>query len=85
MQQQAIITGPEIRAARALLGWTSQELAERARISRDGLRNAETSPGIPQTLTKTVIAIRSALEAGGAVFLVLDDPDIHCIVALRKS
>lgn len=64
-----MISGPQIRAARALLGWSAGELARRARLGSATIQRAESAPGIPATQASTLYAIQQALEAGGVVFL----------------
>jgi hypothetical protein len=69
-QDFAMLTGPEIRVARRMLGWTAMELAGQAKISRDALRNAEGSDGIGAVQTKTLAAIKGTLERAGIIFVV---------------
>lgn len=64
-----MISGPQIRAARALLGWTVHDLATRSRLSYATVQRAESSPGIPSTQATNLFAIQQALEQGGVVFL----------------
>ena len=64
-----MIIGPQIRAARALLGWSAAELAARAGISYPTVQRAEAVNGIPGMRTPNLAAIQRALEAGGIVFL----------------
>jgi transcriptional regulator with XRE-family HTH domain len=63
-----MITGPQIRAARALLGWTAADLAQHAKLGSATVQRAETAAGIPTTQATNLYAIQQALEAGGAVF-----------------
>jgi transcriptional regulator with XRE-family HTH domain len=64
-----MITGPQIRAARALLGWSGADLARRAGISYPTVQRAETATGIPGMRLYNLIALQRALEAGGVIFL----------------
>jgi hypothetical protein len=64
-----MIGGAQIRAARALLGWTVIDLAQRSRLSYATVQRAEASNGIPHTQGHNLFAIQQALEAGGVVFL----------------
>lgn len=61
------LTPEQCRAARGLLDWTQDELAERARVSRGTVRGFEA--GRRALRAGTAAAVRGALEAGGAVFL----------------
>lgn len=62
-----MITGRQIQAARALLGWSQEELAERAKIARNTLYNLES--GIVDPRTSTVEAVRRTLERAGIEFV----------------
>ena len=64
-----MITGAQIRAARALLGWTSQHLAEQAGINYATISRAEQFNGVPSVRAPTLASLQSALERGGVVFL----------------
>lgn len=63
------ITGEQIRAARALVRWTAQELANAASLGVATVRRAEANDG-PVTMTAAnANAIRTALESAGVVFI----------------
>ena len=62
-----MIAPRQIRAARALLGWTQQDLADKAILSLNAVKRIEAQQSDPRV--STLAAIRAALEAGGAVFL----------------
>jgi transcriptional regulator with XRE-family HTH domain len=64
-----MITGPQIRSARAALGWSVQELADRAGVSTKTIMRMESVAGVPQSRTKTLLDIRAALEAEGIEFV----------------
>jgi transcriptional regulator with XRE-family HTH domain len=61
-----MITGRQIQAARALLGWSQQELADRARISINALYRLEN--GLVDPRISTVEAVRLAFERAGLEF-----------------
>jgi ribosome-binding protein aMBF1 (putative translation factor) len=63
-----MIAGPHILAARALLGWSAAELAEKARLSYPTVQRAESAQGIPSMKTTNLFAIQRALEIAGIVF-----------------
>lgn len=63
-----MISGKQIRAARALLDWSGQELSDRCGISLKTLRRYEPQDGIPSGNTKVLESIKSALEESGIVF-----------------
>lgn len=59
-----------VRAARALLGISQQELAAEAGVSRSAIADLERGAKIPQA--STVRCIVSALELKGIIFVVED-------------
>jgi transcriptional regulator with XRE-family HTH domain len=63
----AMITGPQIRAARTLLGWTIADLSDRSRLSKSLIQRVETSPGVPAVRAENLSRLRRALEEAGAV------------------
>ena len=65
---RAMITGAQIRAARAFAKISAAELAELAHIGKMTVFRAELSDGVPATTAANLNAIQSALEKLGAVF-----------------
>ena len=63
-----MITAHQTRAARALLGWTQELLADRARISLTALKRMESVNGL-RVYESTADQVRRALEAEGIVFI----------------
>ncbi|WP_454919291.1 helix-turn-helix domain-containing protein [Xanthobacter sediminis] len=63
-----MITARQSRAARALLGWTQETLAEKARVSLTALKRLESESGLDVYET-TRDQVRRAFEEGGIVFL----------------
>jgi transcriptional regulator with XRE-family HTH domain len=61
-----MITGRQIQAARALLGWSQEELGDRAQISNSALYRLERGRVDPRA--STVEAVRRALERAGIEF-----------------
>lgn len=66
-----MITARQSRAARALLGWTQETLADKARISLTALKRLESESGLDVYET-TRDQVRRALEAAGIVLLTTD-------------
>ena len=62
-----IITGPQVRAARALIEWPRDKVAERAGISLEALTAFERGKIDPGETARA--AVQAALEQGGAVFI----------------
>lgn len=63
-----MITARQSRAARALLGWTQETLAEKARVSLTALKRLESENGLDVYET-TRDQIRRAFEREGIVLL----------------
>jgi len=66
-----MITARQSRAARALLGWTQETLADKARVSLTALKRLESESGLGVYET-TRDQVRRALEASGVVLLSTD-------------
>jgi transcriptional regulator with XRE-family HTH domain len=62
----SIVTGAQIRAARALLGWDQAELAERANVSVKTVKRMEQSDGNLEA--RSDWSVKKALERGGVEF-----------------
>ncbi len=64
-----MILGLQIRAARAALGWSAQELSEKSGISWRTIMRMEQEDGIPASRVNTVVQIQTALESAGIEFI----------------
>lgn len=64
-----MITGPQIRAARALLRMSAATLGQKAGLSRPTIERAEAANDVPEMRTHTLLAIQRALEGSGIVFI----------------
>ena len=64
-----IVTGAQMRAGRALLRWSAQDLADRAKLGVATVRRAELFDGEPNMTQANAEAIRRALEAAGCIFI----------------
>jgi transcriptional regulator with XRE-family HTH domain len=74
------ITAAQCRAARGLLGWTQQTLADRAGIGTVAINQLENDVSQPRRATLDVI--RRAFEAAGVEFI--DENGRGAGVRLRK-
>src|SRR3546814_6638207 len=63
-----MITARQSRAARALLGWTQETLADRARVSLTALKRLESDSGL-EVYESTRDQVRRAFEGSGIVLL----------------
>jgi DNA-binding XRE family transcriptional regulator len=66
-----MITARQSRAARALLAWTQETLADEARVSLTALKRLESENAF-EVYESTRDQVRRALEAAGIVFLSTD-------------
>ncbi len=60
-----MITAPQLRAARALLGIDQRQLAELAGVSLPTIQRMEASPGTVRGVVGTLMKVVDALEAAG--------------------
>jgi predicted transcriptional regulator len=65
-----MISARQIRAARALLGWSQQELADRAIVSTNALMRLER--GKVDSRLSTLQSVERALSRGGIEFISSD-------------
>jgi predicted transcriptional regulator len=65
-----MITSRQIRAARALLGWSQQQLADNAIVSLNAVARLES--GAVDSRISTVQAVQKALAKAGVEFLSAD-------------
>ncbi len=79
-----MITAEQIRAARALLRWPAQELANRSGIGFRTIQRFESEHGIPASRSKNLATIRKVLENAG-VFFTDEDEELGPGVRLRKT
>lgn len=63
-----MITARQSRAARALLGWTQETLADKARVSLTALKRLESENDL-EVYETTRDQVRRALEGNGIVLL----------------
>jgi DNA-binding XRE family transcriptional regulator len=77
-----MITGRQVRAARALLNWTQEMLAEKALVALTALKRLESERGLP-THESTRDQVRRALETAGVLFI---ESDLgHGVMLLNKA
>ena len=65
-----MITPRQIRAARALLSWSQQQLADKAIVSMNAVTRLE--KGTVDSRSSTIIAIQKALAKAGIEFIPAD-------------
>lgn len=67
--RSASLTSAQIRAARSLVRWSAEDLAEQAAIGVTTIRRAELAEGKTSLTTANDLAIRRALELVGVEFI----------------
>ena len=76
-----MISSNQIRAARALLGWSGTDLADLSGVGITTLRRYELQRGIPSANTSVLMMIKKTLESAGIEFT--GDPLVNPGVTLR--
>lgn len=64
-----MLSGSQIRAARALLGISSEDLAEISGVGWATIRRLELNDGVPSVRGATLSKIHAAFEAEGIEFI----------------
>jgi transcriptional regulator with XRE-family HTH domain len=63
------IFGAQIRAARALLRWSAEDLARASSLGVNTIRRAEVAEGETSLTAANELALRNALEGAGIEFI----------------
>ncbi len=63
-----MVSSSQIKAARAMLGWSAIELANRSGVGSASIKRYEVQPGIPIANTKNLMVIRNTFEEAGIEF-----------------
>jgi transcriptional regulator with XRE-family HTH domain len=81
-----MIVGAQIRAGRAALNWSIDELAEKSGVSARTIMRLEAVDGLPPGRTQTLSDVEGALVAGGIQFIGSpeDDPGIRLRTQKRR-
>jgi transcriptional regulator with XRE-family HTH domain len=64
-----VLTSAQIRCARAALGWSAQELADKSGVVRRTIASIEGQAGVPSANSGTLLKIQATLEAAGIEFI----------------
>jgi ribosome-binding protein aMBF1 (putative translation factor) len=64
-----MLTSAQIRAARSLVRWSAEDLAQRSSLSVATIRRAELADGETSMTVANDLAVRRALEAAGVEFI----------------
>ena len=76
-----MLSSSQLRAARALLGWSGTNLAEKSGVGITTLRRYELQKGIPSANTSVLLTLKNTLENAGIEFT--GDPLVNPGVTLR--
>ena len=76
-----MLSSNQIRAARALLGWSGTDLADFSGVGITTLRRYELQRGIPSANPSVLMMIKKTLESAGIEFT--GDPLVNPGVTLR--
>jgi len=63
-----VLSSSQIRAARALLGWSGSVLSEKSGVSLKTLRRYEAQEGVPAANTSVLMTIKACFEEAGIEF-----------------
>ena len=77
-----MITGGQIRAARALLGWNHRRLSEESGVPFSTVKRIEAQVGEVRAHSRNIFAIQKALATAGIEFV--DDEGIGVILRPLK-
>ena len=64
-----MISTDQVRAARALLRWSAQQLADASGVGVATIRRMEVVDGVPSGQIRSLLAIQTALESAGVEFI----------------
>ena len=64
-----MVTGIQIRSARAALNWSIEQLSVASAVSVRTIKRMEATVGVPDSTKANLNAIKAALEAAGIEFI----------------
>ena len=64
-----MLTSSQLRAARAALGWSLEELADASGFTRQTIARLEATDGVPSANARTLQGIESCLQSAGIEFI----------------
>jgi len=79
-----VITGRHIRAARALLGWTQEELSAKAKVALGTVKRMEGFDDQISARTDTLLRIVGVFETAGIEFLDSGSPGVRLLPKTTK-
>ena len=79
------VTGRQLRAARALIGWEQIELSKKARVAIGTVRRMESFDGPIGSRTETLRKVIQAMEKVGVEFLNSGEPGVKVRNIQKKA
>ena len=64
-----LITSEQIRAARALIKWSADDLADASGVGVATIRRFESAPGLPSGQLRILELVKKTLQNGGVEFI----------------
>ena len=64
-----LITSEQIRAARALIKWSADDLADASGVGVATIRRFASAPGVPSGQLRILEMVKAALQAAGVEFI----------------
>ena len=64
-----MLRSEQIRAARALVRWSAQNLADNSGVSWKTIQRMESQDGVPSATARNIEKIQKTLEKAGVVFI----------------
>jgi transcriptional regulator with XRE-family HTH domain len=64
-----MVSSRQIRAARALLGWSAKVLSEKSGVGSATIKRYEVQEGIPSANTAVLMSIKACFESAGIEFI----------------
>ena len=77
-----MLTSSQIRAARALIRWSAQNLADESGVSWKTIQRMEAADGVPSATAMNLKAIQDTLEDADVIFI--DEDELGPGVRLRE-
>ena len=68
-----MLVAAQIRAARALLRWSAQKLADESGVSWTTIQRMESAEDVPSATARSLKAIQDTLENAGVIFIDADE------------
>jgi hypothetical protein len=82
-----LLSSGQIRAARALLRWSANDLSQASGVGTATLQRMEVMEGVPSGQVRTLIAIKEALESAGVEFIgtPTENPGVRLVTSIQKA